>query len=265
VKVRATELGLPLAQPLSVRTAEFASWVRAQGADLAVVVAYGKILPREVLEGPPLGCVNVHASLLPKYRGAAPIAWAIAEGESDTGVTLMKLDLGMDTGPTFARTATPIAPDETAGELGARLAEIGAGMLVDWLPRYVRGECRLEPQDESCATKAPLLDKGHGRIPWAAAARRVHDHVRAMNPWPGAFTEARGRTVKVHSTRVIDADAAGATAGRVLIADKSRVLVACGSGVVELVTVQPEGKRAMRAAEWAMGRGVAEGDVLVSG
>jgi methionyl-tRNA formyltransferase len=262
VKLRANELGMEVVQPASVRTAEFGAWARAQGADVAVVVAYGKILPKDVLEAAPLGCVNVHASLLPSYRGAAPIAWAIAGGETETGVTLMKLDPGMDTGPTFARTVTPIGPDETAGELRVRLAYLGAEALGQWLPKYVRGECRLEPQDDARASIAPMLQKSHGRIDWAREAGRVHDHVRAMNPWPGAFTVARGRTVKVHATRVIDAAGAGSNSGRVLLADKTRVLVGCGSGVVELVTVQPGGKRAMRASEWAMGRGVAEGDVL---
>jgi methionyl-tRNA formyltransferase len=262
VKLRAMELGLEVVQPPSVRTAEFGGWVRACAAEVAVVVAYGKILPKEVLEATPLGCVNVHASLLPKYRGAAPIAWAIAGGETETGVTLMKLDQGMDTGPTFARTVTPIGPDETAGELAVRLAEIGAEALGEWLPKFVRGECRPEPQDDARASIAPMLQKIHGRIDWTRDAARVHDHVRAMNPWPGASTVARGRTVKVHGTCVVDTEGSEPRPGCVLLADKTRVLVACGSGVLELVAVQPEGKRTMRAADWAMGRGVGEGDIL---
>ncbi|HEV3193755.1 MAG TPA: methionyl-tRNA formyltransferase [Polyangiaceae bacterium] len=261
-KLRSRELGLPVVQPTKLRTGEFAEWARAQKVDVALVVAYGRILPKDVLEAPRVGCVNVHASLLPKYRGAAPIAWAIVRGETETGVTLMKLDEGMDTGPTFARLSTPVGPDETAGELSERLARLGAQAVTQWLPKYIRGPCSLVPQDATSATLAPLLKKEHGRIDWTASAKQVHDHVRGMNPWPGAFTSARGRTVKVHATRVVELEQPRVPAGRVLVADKSRVLVATGAGAVELVTVQPEGRRAMSATDWAIGRGVAEGDIL---
>jgi methionyl-tRNA formyltransferase len=264
VKVRATELGLPVVQPTKLRTGEFGAWVVAQTVDVALVVAYGRILPRDVLDGPRLGCVNVHASLLPKYRGAAPITWAVVHGESESGVTLMKLDEGMDTGPTFAREATPVDPDETAGELSERLARIGADAVTRWLPAYLAGRCPLEPQDASLATMAPMLEKDQGRIDWSKTAPRVHDHVRGMSPWPGAFTSARGKTLKVRATRVVNGTAAGAVAGQVVVADKSRVMVACGQACVELVTVQPEGKRPITGAEWVMGRGIAEGDVLGS-
>jgi methionyl-tRNA formyltransferase len=262
VKVRAAELGLPVAQPSKLKTGDFAEWVRGQKADVALVVAYGRILRLDVLEGPRLGCVNVHGSLLPKYRGAAPITWAVVRGETESGVTLMKLDEGMDTGPTFARVATPIGPDETTGELGERLARMGADAVREWLPKYVAGACILEPQDSAGATMAPMLQKDSGRIDWATRAQQIHNHVRGMSPWPGAFTTARGRSVKVHAIHVVAGERPPASAGEVIIADKSRVVVACAAGSVELVTVQPEGKRAMRASEWAMGRGVAEGEVL---
>jgi methionyl-tRNA formyltransferase len=269
VKVRAGELGLPVVQPTKLRTGDFAAWARAQAVDVALVVAYGRILPKDVLSAPRLGCVNVHASLLPKYRGAAPIAWAIVRGEAETGVTLMQLDEGMDTGPTFARLAVPIGPEETAGELAERLAHVGARAVTEWLPRYVAGACVLEAQDDTRATLAPILAKNDGRIDWAKGAQGIHDHVRGMNPWPGAFTTARHKTLKVHATRVVDGavrilgeSAHGARAGQVAVADASRVVVACGEGHVELARVQPEGKRAMPGGAWAMGRGVAEGDVL---
>jgi methionyl-tRNA formyltransferase len=262
VKVRAAALGLPVVQPSKLKTGEFAEWVRAQGADVALVVAYGRILRLDVLEGPRLGCVNVHGSLLPKYRGAAPITWAVVHGEAETGITLMKLDEGMDTGPTFARASTPIGADETAGALGERLAQIGADAVREWLPKYVAGACVLAPQDDAQATMAPMLEKDDGRIDWSKRAAQVHDHVRGMSPWPGAFTLARNRPVKVHATHVVSGARRDARAGEVLIADKSRLLVACGEGTVELATVQPEGKRAMRASDWIMGRGVGEGDVL---
>ena len=185
--------------------------------------------------------------------------------------------------------ATPIGAEETAGELGDRLARIGGEAVREWLPRYVGGAYTLEPQDDSGATPAPMLEKENGRIDWAMDARQVHDHVRGMSPWPGAFTTARGRPMKVHATRVLVGAAGdkapgrgtvgepaidpaadepagprgGRADGRVVLADKSRVLVACGGGgILELVTVQPEGKRAMRASDWLMGRGVTEGDTL---
>jgi methionyl-tRNA formyltransferase len=262
VKVRATELGLPVVQPTKLRTGEFAEWAREQRADVALVVAYGRILPRDVLDAPRLGCVNVHASLLPKYRGAAPITWAVVGGEVESGVTLMKLDEGMDTGPTFARVLTPIGPEETAGELGQRLARLGAEAVTQWLPRYVAGEITLEPQDSALSSAAPILDKEMGRTDWTRPAQQVHDHVRGMSPWPGATTLCRGRIVKLHGTRVVRGERGADAPGLVVVADKSRVMVACGQGCVELVSVQPEGKRAMEASDWAMGRGVAEGDVL---
>jgi len=263
VKVHATKLGLNVTQPTKLKTGDFAAWLRAQHADVALVVAYGRILPPDVLAAPRVGCVNVHASLLPKYRGAAPIAWAIANGETETGVTLMKLDAGMDTGPTFARTTTAIGPDETAAQLSARLAQLGADAVRRWLPSYVAGQCVLVPQQDALATLAPPLEKKDGRIDWNKHAKQVHDHVRAMDPWPGAFTSARGRAVKVHATRVIEATAAPRPSGRVVLADKSRVLVACGFGeIIELITVQPEGRRVMSAALWSVGRGISEGDVL---
>ncbi len=261
-KVRALALGLPVVQPTKLRTGEFAAWAREQNADVALVVAYGRILPKDVLDAPRLGCVNVHASLLPKYRGAAPIAWAVVHGETETGVTLMKLDEGMDTGPTFARVTTPIGPEETTGELAARLAQLGAEAVTQWLSAYANGECPLAAQDSSLATSAPMLTKEHGRIDWSKSATAVHDQVRGMSPWPGAFTTARGRPLKVHATRAMQGSFASIAPGRVVLADKTRVLVACGEGVVDLVTVQPEGRKAIRGAEWVMGRGVAEGDVL---
>jgi methionyl-tRNA formyltransferase len=263
IKLRAAQLGLPVVQPTKLKTGDFPEWARASTVDVALVVAYGRILPAGVLVAPRLGCVNVHASLLPKYRGAAPIPWAVVNGEAETGVTLMHLDEGMDTGPTFAQLRTPIGPDETAGEIGKRLATLAADSVREWLPRFVAGSSSPVPQDGTQASVAPILEKEHGRIVWASDAGAVHDHVRGMNPWPGAFTTARGRTLKVHATRVVLGAITVAPPGSVVLADKSRVLVACGGGrVVELVSVQAEGRRAMRAAEWSMGRAVAEGDVL---
>ena len=262
VKQRAEALGLPVVQPTKLRTGEFAAWVRAQNADVALVVAYGRILPQDVLDGPRLGCVNVHASLLPRYRGAAPITWAVVRGEAESGVTLMKMDAGMDTGAMLERFALPIGEDETAGELSERLAALGADALRRGLPRYVAGGYVPEAQNDAEATLAPMLKKEDGAIDFAKPARAVHDHVRGMSPWPGAYTSLAGKTVKVHATKVADVARAGVVPGEVLMADKSRVLVACGTGAVELVRVQLEGRKPVRGADWFLGRGVREGDRL---
>lgn len=262
VKRRALELGLPVVQPTKLKTGEFAAWLRAQAVDVALVVAYGRILPADVLRAPRLGCVNVHASLLPGYRGAAPITWAIVRGEPETGITLMQMDEGMDTGPILEQFPTPITDEETAGELGERLSALGALATRKGLPKYVAGGYVPVAQDAAKATVAPLLSKQDGRIDFARPARAIHDHVRGMTPWPGAFTTHRGKTVKVHATRVTDVPRAGALPGTVVLADASRVVVACAERAVELVTVQLEGRKPIRGGDWFIGRGIAEGDRL---
>lgn len=263
VKVRAGELGIPVTQPTKLRTGEFAEWLRQQNVDVALVVAYGRILPADVLAAPRLGCVNVHASLLPKYRGAAPITWAVVHGEKTTGVTLMQMDVGMDTGAMLEQFTMDVGPDETAGEVGERLSVVGARAVLEGLPKYVAGRYTPEVQDESKATPlAPMLKKEDGRIVWEKSAQQVHDHVRGMSPWPGATTTLNGKLIKVQSTRIADFTKKDAPAGTVLLADKTRVIVATGEGAVELVTVQLEGKKPMAAAQWHLGRGVNEGDKL---
>ncbi len=261
VKTRATELGIPVVQPTKLKTGAFGAWVRAQDADVALVVAYGRILPSDVLAGPRLGCLNVHASLLPRWRGAAPIARAIMAGEKETGITLMQLDEGMDTGNMIARFPTPIGPDETAGELAERLSKMGADAIRSSFARYLRGDFLPEKQDDALATLAPPLTKEEGRIDFALPADRVHDHVRGVNPWPGAFTKLGDKTVKVHAARVAGVSRE-APSGTVILADKTAVVVACGKGAIELVTVQLEGRKPVRATDWFLGRGVAENDTF---
>ncbi len=263
VKARALELGLPVVQPTKLKTGDFAQWLRDQNVDVALVVAYGRILPKDVLAAPRLGCVNVHASLLPKLRGAAPITWAVVRGEPETGITLMQMDEGMDTGDMLEQFPTPIREDETAGELGERLSAIGALATRKGLPTFVAGGYAPKKQEHDKATMAPMLRKEDGRIDFAKSARTVHDHVRGMKPWPGAFTSARGKMLKVHATRVTDLPSGGKTEpGLVVLADKTRTVVACGERAVELLEVQVEGKKIVSAADWFAGRGVAEGDRL---
>jgi methionyl-tRNA formyltransferase len=255
VKVRALALGLDVIQPTKLKTGEVAAFVRGKEADVGIVLAYGRILPDDVLAAPKKGCLNLHASLLPKYRGAAPINWCIVRGETETGISLMQMDAGLDTGPVYTRRAIPIGPDETAGELAARLAGLAATVVAEDVPRAVRGELALEPQDHAAATLAPILEKEHGRIDWAKPARAVHDHVRGMTPWPGAFTKLDdGRTLKVLATRRTRWESPSAAPGTVVAADKTGVLVACADEPIEIVRAQVEGKKPLGAPELVAGR-----------
>lgn len=259
-KERALALGIPVHQPTKLKDGTFAAWVKEQAVDVALVVAYGRILPEAVLAAPRLGCINVHASLLPKYRGAAPINWAIVRGEAETGITLMQMDAGLDTGAVLERFPLAINENETTQELSLRLAALGALAVRKGLPKYVAGGYVPSPQAHDQATHAPMLNKDDGHINWTQRARAVHDHVRGMFPWPGAFVRHRGKVVKVIETRVVP-EAQGSP-GCVLFADKHRVLVGCSEGAVSLERVQLEGKKPVRGGDWFIGRGVAEGDVL---
>jgi methionyl-tRNA formyltransferase len=265
VKARALELGLPVVQPTKLRTGEFEAWVKEQKADLALVVAYGRILPGPVLAATRLGFVNVHASLLPKYRGAAPIAWAVVDGEAETGITLMLLDEGMDTGDMLARVTTAIGPNETQGELSQRLSILGAEEVRERLPLFVLGKLPRTPQTHADATMARMLEKSDGALDFEATAKRIHDRVRGMNPRPGAFSRLAGKTIKIHATHPIEGKSAPLPPGTVVIADKSGVVVACAPGGQErvvLARVQLEGRRPISAGEWVGGRGIKEGDRL---
>ena len=265
VKKRALELGLEVWQPTKVRTAEFAERLRALEADVAVVVAYGRIVPRAVLDAPAAGCVNVHASLLPRWRGAAPIQWSIVHGDEETGVTLMQMDEGMDTGPILATASTPIAPDDDAATLSERLSKMGAELLREQLPRYVAGDLTPQPQEEGAATMAPLLKKDHGRIDWNKSARAVHNQIRGMNPWPGAHTVLGERRIKVHRALASTLDPEGAVPGQVIALDREGILVACTEGTLEIQELQESGRKRVDARSFASGRGVSVGDRFSNG
>ena len=264
VKQRALELGLDVWQPTKVRTAEFAERLHALETDVAVVVAYGRILPLAVLQAPRAGCVNVHASLLPRWRGAAPIQWSIVHGDEETGVTLMQMDEGMDTGPILASVSTQIEPDDDAATLGEKLSKMGAALLREQLPRYVAGELTPRPQDDEAATMAPVLDKAHGRIEWNKSARAVHDQIRGMNPWPGAYTLLGDRRIKVHRALATTLDPEGARPGEVIALDREGILVACAEGTLEIKELQESGRKRVDARSFASGRGVAVGDCFSS-
>lgn len=262
VKQRALELGLTVHQPTKVKTPEFAAMIRDANADVALVIAYGRILAKAVLDAPRRGCMNLHASLLPKYRGAAPITWAIVQGETETGVCLMQMDEGMDTGPVLSTHRIPIGEDTTVDELYVSLGELAARVVREDLPRAVAGDLVPVPQDHSAATMAPMLEKEHGRVSWDKPARQVHNHVRGMTSWPGAFTISAGKTLKILGTRVLSEEGKLGEPGEILSADKHGVEIACGAGKVALLRGQLEGKKALSASELVAGRSLAKGAVL---
>lgn len=248
VKVRALDAGLDVMQPERVRDPDFIEWLRAMNADVCAVVAYGKILPLDVLEVPPLGFVNLHFSLLPAYRGAAPVQRAVMDGARDTGVSIMRLTEGMDEGPVLRAREVAIEPEESAGELGMRLAEIGGPLLAQTLSDLADGTVTPIEQDHAAATYAPKITSEEARIDWSRPAQRIVDLVRGLHPAPGAWTTLGDKRVKVH--RALMAEGSG-TPGEVI--DTVSLTVAAGSGAVVLDVVQPAGKKPMTGAEMARG------------
>ncbi|HEX6276460.1 MAG TPA: methionyl-tRNA formyltransferase [Polyangiaceae bacterium] len=260
VKLAALERNLDVFQPQKVRTGELTRWVSERAPDVALVIAYGRILPDDVLSAPRRGCLNLHASLLPKYRGAAPINWAIANGETETGVSLMQMDAGLDTGPVFAREALAIGPEETAGELAARISELAARVVRLHLERAVRGELVPEAQDDARASHAPLIETEHRRVDFSRTAEDIANLVRGMAPAPGAFTTVSGKRLRLGRVRPVREPPSGA-AGTVRLAGGSPVVVA-GAGAVEIVSAQLEGKREVSGRDLVNGRVLAEGTIL---
>ena len=263
VKVWAEARGLPVFQPEKLRDGVLAAELRKLAPDVAVVAAYGSILPTELLELPRRGCVNVHASLLPKYRGAAPIQWAIADGETETGVSLMRMDEGLDTGDVISMMKLPIADDDTCASLHGKLAELGGEIIRRDLVAYVEGALDPVPQDHGSATLAKILDKEEGRIDFRMPAKRIVDRLRGFTPWPGAFTWLGTELLKVHAAApaVRPAGTEGAAPGEVIALKP--VLVAAGEGTaLELIEIQPENKRRMAASECVAGRKITLGQRL---
>jgi methionyl-tRNA formyltransferase len=257
VKVAAAALGLPVFTPVKMKVPETLEHLQAFGPDLIVVAAYGRILPPSILALPRLGCVNVHASVLPRHRGASPIAHAILTGDAETGVSIMHMDEGLDTGPVYGVRRCPIEPDDTTGSLSVRLSRIGAELLLELLPAIVAGTLAPVPQPAEGATYAPLLDKKDGWLDLSLPAMSLARRVRAMNPWPLAFLNRAGQRVQVLAAHA--ASGRGAP-GAVLAAGPSGVEVACGDGVLVLDRVKPAGRGTMDAASWVAGRGVAKYD-----
>ena len=263
VKLLATELKLPVLQPLKARDEAFATELHTWQPDLIVVVAYGQILPQVILDLAPQGCLNVHTSILPKYRGAAPIQWAIANGEFDTGVTIMKMDAGLDTGPILSVRHTLILPSDDAQTLHDRLALMGAELLTATIPGYVTGKFFPEPQPDNGSTYAAKIKKEDGLIQWNLPAIQIWNRLRAFTPWPGAFTylggEHKAPLLKVWKAQV--AEGAG-KAGTILTADHTGILVACGKDALRLLEVQREGGKRMSAPSFLAGYPCKRGDQL---
>lgn len=273
VKRFALEHGIPVLQPASVRTEEFIAEVERLQPDVGVVVAYGKILPVPVLEAPRHGCLNIHASLLPAYRGAAPIQWAIINGEDKTGVTIMKMDEGMDTGPMVASRESPILEDDDAASLGALLSLEGARLMIEVLDTLEKeGELPLTGQDDEAASKAPLIRREMARIDWSQPAERIHCMVRGFLPWPKAFTTLNGRELKITGVEAVDPAWLPSTAfhervppGMVVDLFKGRGFAVRTGGEKEAVLVtkvQPPGKQEMGGSDFVNGGGVNVGDML---
>jgi methionyl-tRNA formyltransferase len=266
VKEAATRLGIDVLQPAAIKNnTEFRERLVAIAPDAIIVVGYGRIIPQWMIDLPRLGNLNLHASLLPKYRGAAPIQWAIANGESTTGVTSMRIDAGLDTGDILLQRELPIAAEDTSETLGPKLALIGAEVMAETLRGLDRGGIHPTPQDDSKATLAPILTKEDGRIDFARNAQELFNRLRGFQPWPGAFTVFKGKTLRVHRAQPVLAPLQ-LTPAEIAI-EGTRLLVGCGrntndASALELVEVQPEGKRRMTAQEFINGYRLKSGDRL---
>jgi methionyl-tRNA formyltransferase len=258
VKQTAEHLGVSVYQPERVRRPEAVEYLRAQNVDAMVVVGYGQIIPQSVIDLAPLGIINVHASLLPKYRGAGPVQWSIINGETRTGVTTMRIDAGLDTGDILLQAETDIGPDETAVELAGRLATLGAKLLVETLDGLQTATITPRKQDSAEATYAPLLKKKDGLIDWAQPAQSIHNRVRGLQPWPSAYTTFRGQTLHLWKTR--PAESRAVPLGH--IASLKPLCVGCGQGTVELIEVQLQGRKRMPAADFVNGQRLTDNEVL---
>ena len=260
VKARALELGLDVYQPVSFKDGEAAELLEKLAPELIVVVAYGKLIPQRVLDIPKYGCINVHASLLPKLRGAAPIQWSVINGEKETGVTTMQLDAGLDTGDILLVKKTEIEPNETSGELFDRLKVLGAELLIETINAILNGTLNPIKQDDSQSTYASMLDKKLSPVDWTKTAQQVHDHIRGLEPWPVATTVINEKIVKLYSSRL--AGIYNKQAGEVVKAD-NELIVCCGDGnAVSITQIQAQGKNKLNAADFLRGFKIEKGTIL---
>lgn len=261
VKACAVKHDLPILQPQKIKTPEFESILEELNPDLIVVVAFGQILSKRILDIPRLGCINVHASLLPKYRGAAPLHWSVIRGESKTGVTTMFMDEGLDTGDMLLTAEMDITDETTTGDVHDTLQAMGADVLAETIEQLIAGTAVRRQQDHEEATYAPLLTKELERIDWTQSAVDIHNLIRGLNPWPGSYTICRGKRLKLWMSEVLH-EQTDAEAGTVVRAEGDRLIVAAGDGVIALLNVQPEGKKRMAAGDYARGYQIAAGEIL---
>jgi len=263
VKEAALEAAIPVYQPETIKSDAALEYFQRVAPDAVVIIAYGQIIPQRLIEIPRLGWINLHASLLPKYRGAAPINWAIANGETRTGLTTMQIDAGLDTGPTLLKYETEIAPDETAAELTARLAEAGAPLIAETLRQLDRGESVPARQDNSQATFAPALKKEDGRVDWSHAAQKIYNRIRGFQPWPGGFTTFRGKNCQIWG-KPLKPVAAGGENGILLPTREDGLLVICGgTSVLRVEFAQLEGRNRVTGAEFARGVRIVPGERFI--
>ena len=257
VKIAARQAGVPVLQPATLKTDEAFAELSALEPDLIVVAAFGQILRQNVLTLPPHGCINVHASLLPRWRGAAPITAAIKAGDAETGITIMRMDKGLDTGDIISKRAVPIRPEHTGGTLTDELAQLGADLLLDTLPGWLSGQIKSQPQDDSLATLAPRLKKKEGELDWNTSAVEIERLVRAFSPWPGTFTWGPRGQIKILALDVAPKDVVSKFENKppgTLIKHGKQIFVVAGNGVLHLKTVQPAGKKAMDAISMLNGQ-----------
>lgn len=260
VKVKAMEHGIPVYQPASMRDGEALKIFNEIKPDVGVVIAYGKILPQDILDAPKYGCINVHASLLPKYRGAAPIQWSVIDGEPKTGVTTMQMDAGLDTGDMLMKCETTILPDETAGELHDRLSAMGAELIVRTLDALAKGELKPEKQDDSLSCYAKMLTKELCAVDWSRSAKEIHDQIRGLSPWPVATAVLEGKKFKLHRSAISELDVPEAKCGEIISLEP--LTVKCGSGAIKLLEIQAEGKKRMFSEDYLRGHKIDLGTIL---
>lgn len=253
VKVYAEEHNLPVYQPEKIKTAEFTEKLRQMQPDLIIVVAFGQILSQEILDIPKFGCINVHASLLPRWRGAAPIHWSIIGGDTETGVTTMYMDAGLDTGDMILKAKTVITPEMTTAQLHDALMMQGADLLIETIQSIENGTVSREKQDDSLSCYAKMLNNDNCRIDWKKSAQEVHNLVRGLNSWPIAYTTLNGKKFKIWQTKIIDTDTTGKTPGQIIDLTKKGIIVATGNGAIELLQIQPPNKAKMPASSYING------------
>lgn len=262
VKVQALAYGIPVYQPEKVKDPAFVEILRNLQPEVIVVIAFGQILSRDILDLPPYGCINIHASLLPKYRGAAPIQWAVIDGEKETGVTTMMMDVGLDTGDMLEKTVIPLDPKETGGSLFDKLSQAGGPLILSTLEKLKAGTAVRTPQTDEDSTYAKMLTKSLGQIDWSMEAAAIERLIRGLNPWPSAYTFVHGKTLKILDADVLKESSDGAAPGQIIRTDPHSLIVAAGEALLSIRELQLEGKKRMDVETFLRGYTIEKGEIL---